>query len=741
MPKVTIPIHSFQFGELSPAFTSRVDTKLYQACGQKVRNFSVLNEGSIRKRPGTEFIYQFSNTYDSSAGLQVRIEPFAFSDTEGYIFAFSNNKLDIFTINPSTNAVSYTTSITGASNCPWTTAKIPELTMASIGDIMVVCHGSFNPKIIRRTAADTFSTEEFAFENKGVDDSPAQPYYQFQKSGVTLDPSATSGTGVTVTASESYFVSDHVGSYLLINDTPCEIKSYVSGTEVTVDITGTIQRTLIPNSIEVFDGSSTVRVTMPLHGMSAGDSFTILRIGDIGGKSANQVEGTFSVATVVDLNTFEYSTSVSASSSEIGGGSVTVASHAPTLNFYEQSYSEVRGYPGAVVFHEGRLWFGGTEAQPDHVWASKSGNFFNFDVGEGADSDAIDLSNNFGEFSRIRHLVSNRDLQIFAASSESFIPAFTSRPITPSNALIRRQTGFGSSFVKPAVVDGATVYTQISGKIIGSYLYDDNEAAYNTSNISIVAAHLINTPTQAATLSGVFDSSETYYFTVNQDGTLPIFYSARSDQKAGWMQWEMGNSGEFHSVCVIDNRVFCVSVVDEGDGTDRLYLQEFKQSIPMDFCKEFTGTAGVFDVSSVFSNGATVKVVSGNDFIGEFTVASGQVDVSAVKEITTAYIGYAFDLLYETMPVDILISGDSMTGKPRKIDMVTLNLVDTLSVSVNDKDLIIRNVNDDFSLDRTAFTGQKEFRIIGFSRNPTVQIKQSVPFDVQVNGMVIEVSY
>ena len=155
--------------------------------------------------------------------------------------------------------------------------------------------------------------------------------------------------------------------------------------------------------------------------------------------------------------------------------------------------------------------------------------------------------------------------------------------------------------------------------------------------------------------------------------------------------------------------MFCVSVVDEGDGTDRLYLQEFKQSIPMDFCKEFTGTAGVFDVSSVFSNGATVKVVSGNDFIGEFTVASGQVDVSAVKEITTAYIGYAFDLLYETMPVDILISGDSMTGKPRKIDMVTLNLVDTLSVSVNDKDLIIRNVNDDFHwiglplLDRRSF--------------------------------------
>ena len=38
--------------------------------------------------------------------------------------------------------------------------------------------------------------------------------------------------------------------------------------------------------------------------------------------------------------------------------------------------------------------------------------------------------------------------------------------------------------------------------------------------------------------------------------------------------------------------------------------------MPMDFCDEFSGSAGVFDVSSHFANGAVVKVVSGTDFIG-----------------------------------------------------------------------------------------------------------------------------
>jgi hypothetical protein len=55
--------------------------------------------------------------------------------------------------------------------------------------------------------------------------------------------------------------------------------------------------------------------------------------------------------------------------------------------------------------------------------------------------------------------------------------------------------------------------------------------------------------------------------------------------------------------------------------------------------------------------------------------------------------------------------------------------------------MVLRNVNDDFSLGRTAFTGYKEFRLIGISRSPTVEITQSVPFDLQLNGMVVEVSF
>jgi hypothetical protein len=764
MAKVKVPFNSFQFGELSPSFTSRVDTQLYQAGAQKVRNFLILGEGGVKKRPGTEFIYEFSNARTPSNPMEVRIEPFIFSDTERYIFAFSNQKLDIFTIDTSDNSVSYTMSLSNSDNCPWTTEKLSEITFASSGDVTFICHTSFPPKIIRRTASDTFVTEDFAFETLQLGKStppadahllivPKQPYFDFQPAGVTLTPSSfTEGTLRDLVAKKisdgttyPYFTTDHVGKWLLLGSVPVLITNYTSSTTVRVTIPdGGIYRELAPDSAEVFSGVSFVRVTMALHNLKVGDSVTVSRLGALGGITQTQIEGAFTVSEIIDENTFEYNCGHNANSSAIGGGSMRVATVAPTTEWYEQSYSDIRGYPGAVTFFEGRLWFAGTTGQPDHIWASKSNEFFNFSIGGGAANDAIDIASSFGEFSQIRHLVSNRDLQVFSASSEAYIPAVTSAPITPATALIKRQTPFGCSFARPQPFDGATLYTQASGEMLGSFVYSEVEQAYNTQNVSQTASHLMQSPLQSASIKGGFDRSESYMFLVNPEGSLSVFYSSRGDQKAGWMKWD--TPGEFHSICVVDRQLFTVAVRDNGNGTNLYYLEEFKDDMPMDFCKYRTnGVAGVFDVSDQYANNAKVKIVSGTDYLGEYTVGevtTGKVDVSAVKDsVTAAYVGYQFNPILKTLPIDIFISGDSLTGRPRKIDMVTLDLLDTLSVAVNNKNMVLRNVNDDFSLDRANFTGKKEFRLIGLSRDPVVEITQSVPFGLQLNGMVVEVSF
>jgi hypothetical protein len=156
----------------------------------------------------------------------------------------------------------------------------------------------------------------------------------------------------------------------------------------------------------------------------------------------------------------------------------------------------------------------------------------------------------------------------------------------------------------------------------------------------------------------------------------------------------------------------------------------------------YTGTAGVFDVSANFANGAVVNVISGNNYVGEFTVASGNVDVSSIDNtLTSVEIGYRFNVNLKTNPIDVQSGSGPVTGRPRSLASVIVDLNTTLSASVNGTNLVIRQVTDDLSQQLSPFTGKKEFRLMGYNRDPQVEITQSAPLSMQVNGIIVELVF
>jgi len=747
MARIRVPQNSFQFGEISPSLTSRTDTAVYKNAAEKVRNFFIRGEGGVTKRPGTKRWHNFASApaYSSDLRQTVRIEPFIFSDDEQYIIAFSNTRIEVFQINPTNGNISSIQAITGQTWLVNTTSApyLEEFTFAQQGDIMFIAHQTVAPRKLIRTGLTTFTVETFVFEESVNSEHVFQPYYSFQDLGVTLSSSATSGTGATLTSSADYFTSDHVGVYLKIGEAEVKITGFTNATTVTATIYGTLRQQLGNDAFKVSEGSATVQVTHALHGLAVGASIVIDRAGTIGGLSISKLNGTRSITAVIDENTYEFEagSSSTANASADGGGAPRVATGAATTEWQEQSYSAVRGFPAAVTFHQNRLWFGGTLAQPDGIWGSKSGQYYNFDVGDGEDNDALDLTANVGEIFTIRHLVSNRDLQVFTTGAELFVQAPTDKPVTAANAQIRRQTPYGSSFVKPTVFDGATLFIQKTGSALREFLFADSEASYTSVAVSGLAPHLIVDPVQQTSIKGALNRSESYAFLLNSDGTIAVFYSIRGEQKQGWSLWD--TTGKWHSICSIHERLFVLCSRDDGSGTTKLFLEEFQVAMPMDFCDEFSASNSVFgSLTSHFSNGAVVKAISGNDYLGEFTISGAQIDASLAKSgVSTGFIGYAFVPLITTLPVDAGIIGGPLTGEPRRISRVVLDLHSTLAVSVNDKDLVFRNVTDDMSVDRVAVTGKEEFRILGYSRDPRVNVSQSYPFSLDLNGMVVEVAF
>ena len=255
-------------------------------------------------------------------------------------------------------------------------------------------------------------------------------------------------------------------------------------------------------------------------------------------------------------------------------------------------------------------------------------------------------------------------------------------------------------------------------------------------------------PTQMTAMRGALARPESYAFFVNSDGTIAVFHSIRNEQKAGWTLWttsDTGTTGGFHSMCTIDERLFCVAKRDLGGGTVKFMLEEFLDTATLDCSDDFSGSNGVFTTNSIFENNAKVDVVSGNDYLGNYTQGSNQIDVSAVSTTSSAEIGFGYTGVLTTLPLDAQVDGGPLTAEPRQITRVNLDLVETLSVSVSSGGtavpLILQSTTDDFSQGLSKFTGKKEFRMLGYSTDPRVLITQTAPVSLQLNGMIVEVAF
>lgn len=781
MARIRVPVTNFEYGEVTPSLVSRTDTRVYTNGAESVKNFFLKETGSLFKRCGTTLEEKIngrfvSTTYDDVQNT--RLFPFIFSDDEQYVVwldgTFTTPRcrvihLDASNAEPNLQVfqVQNLTADIDGNPLPWDKEFLHEIQFAQEGDYLFFTHQRFMPRALVRTSLTGFHVETFSFAESPDGYRINQPYFKFQDLAVTLNPSASTGNGITITTSANYFDitgtqsggnypdSKHVGVTLRYHDNEIEITSVQSATQATGNIRDELLVHLDVDALESTEGSADIQLTFPLHGLAVGESITISDAGTVGGISINQINGTRTVQEVIDENIIVFTAGANANSSDIGGGSPKIVTHAPTTEWAEQSYSELRGYPAAITFHENRLWFGGSTSQPSGLWASKSAEYFNFDTGDAEDNDAIDLTASIGEVNTIRHLVSNRDLQIFTSTSELYIPSFTEKPLTPTNAIIKRQTPFGCGYIRPIPFDGATLFVQNTGDVVREFVYSDSEGAYVATSISQLATHLIRSPWQGAVINAGLGLSGSYAFFVNKDGTMAVFSSDRAAEKAGWTEFKLTNesTSKIKSVVAIKDRLFIDAQVNmrTAGGSNIYYncLLEFDTNKKLDVSEFHDVVDGILDFGAS-GNGSefgdkSLAIIAGGSYLGNFYInftggGDATLDLSSYTDATEVEVGLPFDVEYKSFPIDLNVQGGPLTNEPRSINKITVDFTNTLSATVNNKVLAVKRVNDDITEDPIPVSEKKEFRLLGYSKNPQVTITQSEPLDLQINGFVAEVT-
>ena len=225
----------------------------------------------------------------------------------------------------------------------------------------------------------------------------------------------------------------------------------------------------------------------------------------------------------------------------------------------EDVWSATRGYPKTAAFYSGRLWLGGTKSKLQSLFASRSGSFFDFYTEEGDADEGIFITVSSRNLTEIIDINPDRGLQVFTAGAEFLVTG-----TTPADVGVQAQTQHGAFDLEVKSVDGATLFIDQNGKVLRSYLYNFNEDAYNSTDISILSSQLIDSPKDLAVLTGTKSEDANWVFIINQDGTAGILNTLRSQDINGFTKWINGYTNsdyplELVSVSVVANDLFIVN--------------------------------------------------------------------------------------------------------------------------------------------------------------------------------------
>ena len=724
--------NDFTSGELDPKLRARTDIAQYRSGLSSATNVSIQPQGGARRRDGTKYIA----TLDSGAGTAVRMVPFEFSVDDSYMLVFTPGKMYVF------KNSAQVTNINGSGNdyltiAAVTSAILPELNWVQSADTLVIAHEDLEPvKIVRGVSDSTWTATTISF------DFVPQHAFSLSTHPPTYDitPSATAGN-ITLTASS---VTTDTGTAQAGSSNTITLKAASSfGSDdqpngMFIEITsgtGSGQT----RHVEDYVASTKVLTVEPAWDTAPDNTsgyevkaFKAAAVGEYVVKS-NGFGRARIVEYVSDTVVKAYTETPFFDTSTISSGNFFIE------HGYEDVWAPTRGWPRSVVFHEGRLYFGGSKSRPSTIWGSRVGDFFNFSKGESLADDSVEATLDTGTFNAIVDIYSGRHLQIFTTGGEFYVPQALDEPITPESLIIKQQSSYGA---RPGIriqnIDGASLFVQRQGRSLQDFEYADVSNAYTSAKISLLSSHLLKSPGEMAVrVSTRTDEGDRLLIVNDDDGSIACYTLLRSQNVIAPSEWT--TDGTFLNVGVDVTEIYVV-VKRNVNSADVYYVEVFDSDTLLD-CAKTGGAAS--SVAMAHLEAESVKIIRDGVVEPDQTVPGSPYTITFAQAAAASYqVGLNFTPSIVTLPVEPNLASGSLRGFKKRIFEVNAEVYETQAMTINNKEVSFRRFGTGILDDDVAeYTGIKTLNgILGYNYNGQITIGQAVPLKMNLLGIDYKVS-
>ena len=241
----------------------------------------------------------------------------------------------------------------------------------------------------------------------------------------------------------------------------------------------------------------------------------------------------------------------------------------------------VDDYPGAVTFYEQRLYYAGSNNNPQTLFGSKAGDFNDFTIGTNA-NDGLSYTIGSNDVNLIRSLISTSRQMVVITNGGSFVVrgGQGDEPITPTSISIKPGDGIGGENQRPVLKNNRILFTQRGQRILRSFEYTLATDGYQSIDRNLLSADI--------TVGGIkqlaFQEGRPEVCWCAQDSGELLGVTFKPEENVtGWHRHSTRQGDEITSVAVLprDGNFDQVWVVTERsiDGSTEYYV-EFMEDSP-----------------------------------------------------------------------------------------------------------------------------------------------------------------
>lgn len=224
---------------------------------------------------------------------------------------------------------------------------------------------------------------------------------------------------------------------------------------------------------------------------------------------------------------------------------VTAGYDNATTMWAEGAWSEYRGYPKTVTFHEDRLIWAGSLYKPQTLWGSRSGVYENHTIGV-ADDDSFIFTLNDNDISAIQWITSSgRGLVVGTANKEYLLTNVNpNEPLTPEAGKTKSviQSSHGSHTIQPVMLNDSLFYAQGQGKKFRVMDYNYEKEKMKSLDATMLGNNLFNSLPVDMACQRIPDA---ILWIVRADGVLLSLSYEPDEMVLGWARHIFGNVGKY----------------------------------------------------------------------------------------------------------------------------------------------------------------------------------------------------